>query len=50
MAPWAQMSGSLYLSWLPVADEEEERLLVDWFTLIHDKHMLVRREVELVYT
>ncbi|XP_023670240.2 MICAL-like protein 1 isoform X1 [Paramormyrops kingsleyae] len=32
------------------SDEEEERLLVDWFTLIHDKHMLVRREVELVYT
>ncbi|KAL4647864.1 MICAL-like protein 1 isoform X1 [Arapaima gigas] len=31
-------------------DEEEERLLVEWFTLIHEKHMLVRREAELVYT
>lgn len=32
------------------SDEDEERLLVDWFTLIHDKHLLVRREAELVYT
>lgn len=31
-------------------DEDEERLLVDWFTLIHHKHHLVRREAELVYT
>ncbi|XP_018617622.2 MICAL-like protein 1 isoform X1 [Scleropages formosus] len=31
-------------------DEDEEHLLVEWFTLIHEKHMLVRREAELVYT
>nr|XP_015215143.1 PREDICTED: MICAL-like protein 1 [Lepisosteus oculatus] len=31
-------------------DEEEERMLVDWFKLIHEKHQLVRREAELVYT
>ncbi|XP_064172347.1 MICAL-like protein 1 [Anguilla rostrata] len=30
--------------------EQEETLLVDWFTLIHQKHVMVRREAMLVYT
>ncbi|XP_071259566.1 MICAL-like protein 1, partial [Salvelinus alpinus] len=30
-------------------DQEEEDMLVDWFTLIHEKQMLVRRDAELVY-
>ncbi|XP_037398747.1 MICAL-like protein 1 [Pygocentrus nattereri] len=29
--------------------KQEEELLVDWFTLIHEKHTLVRRDAELVY-
>ncbi|KAM7386434.1 hypothetical protein PAMA_009177 [Pampus argenteus] len=30
-------------------DKEEEQMLMDWFTLIHERHILVRRDTELVY-
>ncbi|XP_051571792.1 MICAL-like protein 1 [Myxocyprinus asiaticus] len=31
------------------AGARQESLIVDWFTLVHEKHMLVRRDAELVY-
>ncbi|XP_029293661.1 MICAL-like protein 1 isoform X2 [Cottoperca gobio] len=30
-------------------DKEEERMLMDWFSLIHERHVLVRRGTELVH-
>ncbi|XP_063760235.1 MICAL-like protein 1 [Eleginops maclovinus] len=30
-------------------DHEEEQMLMDWFSLHHKRHVLVRRETELVY-
>ncbi|XP_067472444.1 MICAL-like protein 1 isoform X2 [Thunnus thynnus] len=30
-------------------DKEEEQMLMDWFALIHERHILVRRDTELVY-
>ncbi|KAM9346538.1 MICAL-like protein 1 [Symphorus nematophorus] len=30
-------------------DKEQEQMLMEWFSLIHERHVLVRRETELVY-
>ncbi|XP_034045524.1 MICAL-like protein 1 [Thalassophryne amazonica] len=30
-------------------DEEEEKILMDWFSVIQERHILVRRETELVF-
>ncbi|XP_071330463.1 MICAL-like protein 1 isoform X2 [Trachinotus anak] len=29
--------------------KDEERMLMEWFSLIHERHVLVRRDAELVY-
>lgn len=34
---------------LSVSDEEEEEMLMEWFTLNHERHVLVRRDMELGY-
>lgn len=30
-------------------NKEEEKLLMDWFSLVHQRHVLVRKDTELVY-
>ncbi|XP_028268792.1 MICAL-like protein 1 [Parambassis ranga] len=30
-------------------DKEEDRMLMEWFSLIHERHVLLRRDAELVY-
>lgn len=31
------------------AEQEEEEMLMEWFTLNHERHVLVRRDMELGY-
>ncbi len=40
----------LYL-WLLlfISDKEEEQMLTEWFSVIHERDVLVRRDTELVY-
>uniref|UniRef100_UPI0037E96244 MICAL-like protein 1 n=1 Tax=Semicossyphus pulcher TaxID=241346 RepID=UPI0037E96244 len=30
-------------------DKEEEKMLIEWFSLVHERNVLVRRDTELVY-
>ncbi|XP_034749114.1 MICAL-like protein 1 [Etheostoma cragini] len=30
-------------------DKEEEQILTEWFSLVHERHLLVRRQTELVF-
>lgn len=32
-----------------VSEEEEEEMLMEWFDLNHERHVLVRRDMELGY-
>lgn len=32
-----------------VSEEEEEEMLMEWFALNHERHVLVRRDMELGY-
>lgn len=34
---------------LSISEEEEEEMLMEWITLNHDRHALVRRDMELGY-
>lgn len=46
-APPAHRLGSNCV--VSVSDEEEEEMLMEWFGLNHERHVLVRRDIELGY-